>query len=281
MGEDRHAESVLRLHQQSGRKDFDLRQLGIRAHRPHRTLGNPIVQDAVILRILGEARPAAVGDGARRFLQQQTAGRLFAIDAPAESLTRQHEVIGIGIVPPERKLQAPFARQRPVAGPRIAPRPHEDRLNVIGERADFGLLESNDLHRHFHRAARLGHNDVRVAVACRLQYALRIDDGDFRIVAFKFRGVGHGRSRPPRGRIERAQLRECLRPRERHGRGVNDQFPGGCAASRQRYHRQSKTHGRPGRKRRGEITSSSRSRTRCSRLGRGRSAIPKTRERSR
>ena len=124
----------------------------------------------------------------RRLEQHETFVRLDLVDAPAERLPRQNEVVGLRIVAAQRQLQPALAGQGAVTGAGVAADPRHHRNDVVAETPVNGFLGANhlDLRRRLLAVHRRG--DRGFAVAGRAHRAA-FNDGDGRI------GGGEGRLR--------------------------------------------------------------------------------------
>ncbi len=113
--------------------DLEAGNPGIVLARPHGPRGDPVGKDAIFRRAGIQFLTAAVRQGQGWLEQEQTADRMLAVDAPAQSLAREDEVIGFWIVTAQRQFQAALARQGPMARTRVAADPRQDGDDLVGE----------------------------------------------------------------------------------------------------------------------------------------------------
>src|SRR5262249_2366250 len=119
---------VLRLEDRRGRQYFQTLNARITGARPRRAGGDPVGDDVVIRGVRLDLLSTAVRYRLRWLEQDETAARLTAIDAPPQSLPRQHEMIAVRIVAAQRQFQSALAGERAMTCPGIAagPRHHGD-----------------------------------------------------------------------------------------------------------------------------------------------------------
>ena len=108
---------------------------------------------------------AAVRHGQRRLEQHEALVRLDAVDAPAERLPGQDEMIGLGVVAAQRQLQAALAGQGAVTRAGVAADPRHHRNDVVAETPVDGFLRADhlDLRRRLLAVHRRGDRGFAVA----------------------------------------------------------------------------------------------------------------------
>ena len=96
-------------------------------------LPQPVQDRLVLLRVLGQPQPAAVGYAERRLSQNQALFWVFKVDTPAVLVFHDHLVIGLGIIAEERKLEAVLTSNGTVTGWVVARLLGEDRKQILTE----------------------------------------------------------------------------------------------------------------------------------------------------
>src|SRR5262245_12228814 len=78
-------------------------------------LGNPLSQELIFARARPDRLPAFVGHISGRFEKHQALVDVYPIETAAGKVVDQRVVVGIGIIPTERKLEPVFALGGPMA----------------------------------------------------------------------------------------------------------------------------------------------------------------------